>query len=213
MVVFSQVLANEVESQLQTLISNTLPASASVVRVDGVYSYHKAVHEGVHSLQEEDSLVFIADVNLRFGPGFFRRCRLNSEMGKRVYYPVAFQLYDLNFKAYSHNSLPPLSPEKGRWDPQYFNHLCIYKRDFVIVGGYGDRQHSLQLFKAITRSHLDTMQAPEPGLFRTWTTKRCRDLQQNNMKTCLDLKRARLFDQSERADYLGELKNIRNSIL
>ena len=213
-VVFSQELADEVESHLRTFTSKTFPTSVSIVKLVDVYDYPKAIQAGMDSLQKSISLVFTADVNLRFGPGFFRRCRLNTELGRQVFYPVEFQLYDLNFKAYSNGAVPPISAEVGKWDQQYFNHLCIYKRDFYAVGGYENRQHSLQLFQAISKSHLNVMQAPEPGLFRTWTTKKCRDLKkQGDMKTCLDMKRAGLFEQPERASYLGELKSVKNKML
>ncbi len=212
-VVFSETLAGKVKSYLRKFTSSNHPASVGVVTVEGSYSYIRGIHEGILSLHSKDSLVFIADVNLRFGPGFFRRCRLNSELGKRVYYPVAFKLYDINFNMYADGSIPPVSAEVGMWDHQYFSHLCIYKMDFEVVGGYKNREHSLHLFKAISRSHLDIMQAPEPGLFRIWTTKRCRSLKPDKMKACLSLKRAGLFEQSEKADYLGELKEMKSTIL
>ena len=213
LVVFPTVSADEMKAQVRYLNSKTHPVSASLVVADGKYDYHRGVQVGVKSLGESDGLLFLADVNLRFSPEFFRRCRYNSQIEKRVYYPVAFQLYDWSFKAFSSNSNPPLSADTGRWDPQYFSHLCIYKKDFVKVGGYKEGQTSHRLFKAITSSHLDVFQAPDPDLFRSWTSKRCKDLEESKKRTCLNLKRAGLFEQADRADYLKELKMLQGRIL
>jgi len=213
LVVFPTVSADEVKAQVRYLNSNSHPVSASVVMVDEEYDFHRGIQSGVKSLSENNGLLFLADVNLRFGSDFFRRCRYNSQLEKRVYYPVAFQLYDWSFKGYSVHSNPPLSADTGRWDAQHFSHLCIYKKDYVKIGGYEENQNSRGLFKAITTSYLDVFQAPDPDLFRTWTSKRCKDLEESKAKTCLNLKRAGLFEQAERADYLKDLKMLRSKIL
>lgn len=212
-VVFSDHQAVLVEKYLVQFTHDTVQASVSVITAKGTFNRLKAIEMGMESLQDENSLAFLADVSLRFGPGFFRRCRLNSELGKRAYFPSAFSLYEMNYKKYSDGRVPSILPWVGQWGTHQLWLVCIYKKDYQAIGGYKNRKYSVELFEAIAGGYLDVMQAPDPGLFRTWTNKSCKDLSTKRMKICLDLKRPGSFEQPEMANYLGEMQNTKDNIL
>lgn len=212
-VVFSDDQATLVEKVLQQFTADTFQASASLVTTTGTFDRLKAIELGMESIQDENGLAFLADVNLRFGPGFFRRCRLNTELGKRVYFPSAFWLYEMNYKNYSDGSVPSILPWVGQWGAHQLWLVCIYKKDYKAVGGYRNKTFSVDLFKAIIRANLDILQAPDPGLFRTWTKKNCRDLNFKRTKICLKLKRAGSFEQPEMVNALDELGMTRENVL
>lgn len=212
-IIFSADQAILVERVLRHFSANTSPVSASVVTAKGAFDHLKALGIGMESLRDENSLAFLADVNLRFDPGFFWRCRSNTELGKRVYFPSAFWLYKMSYSEYSSGRVPPILPWIGKWWTHHLWMMCIYKKDYTVAVDYQKRDFSVEIFEAIARGHVDIMQAPDPGLFRIWTNKNCKDLNWKRKTICLELKRARYFEQPEMADYLGELQNTKGNVL
>ena len=212
-IIFSDDQAILVERDLRRFTTNSFISPASVVTAKGTFDHFKALDIGMESLKDENSLTFLADVSLRFGPGFFRRCRSNTELWKSVYFPVAFWLYEMSYRNYSNGNAPPILPWVGKWGAHHFQQMCIYKKDYNTAGGYHRGNISDQLFKELAVRHLNIMQAPDPGLFRTWTNKNCKDLNLKRKTICLELKRAGYFEQPEVANYLGELQNIKGNVL
>ena len=212
-VVFSDNQATLVEKMMRNFTADSFPATISVVTASGIFDRLKALQIGMESLQDENSLAFLADVSLRFGPGFFRRCRSNTELGRRVYIPSAFWLYENNYRGYSDGRVPAILPWVGQWGGHHLWMMCIYKKDFSDVGGYLKRNYSVQLFEALSAGHVDIMQAPDPGLFKNWSDKKCNDLNLTKKNVCLALKRAGTFEQVTRIDYLEELLNSEENVV
>ena len=204
-VVFSKAVEEKVEEMLKKFTHQTFPLSVSIAVGSGTFSSSRAFDIGMATLDHGRSLAFLASVSLRFAPGFFRRCRSNSERGRRVYFPSAFWLHNSNDALHLDGSVPPIAGWTGGWGNYDLTTACIYKSDYDAVGGCRDKN----LFESVISRHYDVMQAPEPGLFKVWGRKPCWKLGSARRKICLDLKKASTeLEQAELADYLGEWKEI-----
>lgn len=216
-VVFQDEHAHSVEQALKAFTVDTFPMSVTVSMHHGAYSSLKALDVGVASLEGgSSSLAFLADVRIRFGPGFFRRCRSNAALGQRVYFPTPFRLYQTDFRNFSDGSVPPIQAWSGEWALYEMRMACIFKQDYEAVGGHYDKKYPADFFEAVRGSHLDIMQAPEPGLFRAWGEGQgCRSLTSAKRQSiCAELKRgAGQFERAELAEYLGELASRRKDLL
>ncbi len=216
LVVSSEESSKLAESALSKFTSNTFPISASIA-VDSHTPFHffRAYDVGMATLQDDHSLAFLTDIKTRFGPGFFRRCRSNPELGRRVYFPSPFRLYQSDFHNFSDGSTPTIAPWTGQWAFYDFKPVCVYKKDYEALGGYQNSKYSVDFFEKVLASSLDIMQAPEPGLFKVWGPKQCKSLASSRRRhNCREM-RAKLgkIQQVELADFLGELATRETSIL
>ena len=217
LVVSSRSLQEQAEKAMREFAGKgEVPLSVTIAANTASQSSHlKAFDAGMATLEDDRSLALLASTRLRFGPGFFRHCRANSELGKRVYFPVPFWLYRFdNYTEFLDGRAPPLTSWMGQWANYDFTVACIYKRDYEAVGGYHDAKYTVDLFNAVAASHYDVVQAPEPGLFKAWPPTKCSELaSEKRRRICADLKRRSSFEQAYLADYLVELSAIHENIL
>nr|XP_002129676.3 chondroitin sulfate synthase 1 [Ciona intestinalis] len=101
-----------------------------------------------------DSLLFFCDVDVVFDNEFTRKCRSNTDLGKRVFYPVLFSEFhprfngaDTSWKFTSddidaRNVVKPrenhyeLTENTGHWRSYGYGLLCVYQKDFTETGGF-----------------------------------------------------------------------------
>jgi hypothetical protein len=208
-VVFSEIVAEGVQDALKEFVDRTFPLSVSVAIGKGTFSSLRAFDIGMATLEGGSSLAFLASVDLRFAPGFFRRCRSNAELGRRVYFPSAFWLYRSDHADNLHGNIPRIAGWTGQWGSYDFSMACIYKGDYDASGGYRNKQYSIELLESVLSKNYDVMQAPEPGLFKAWGKKQCWKLgSSHKKKICSDLKKAAEVERIELADYLGGWSNV-----
>ena len=203
-VVFSSRDAKLVEMALQGFTKRHPHARPTVVTGSGEFSVARAVDAGMQVVRSKDDLVFVADVGVRIKPRFWQSCRTNAIPRKRVYFPVAFSVYDSDYSGTGADKTT-IRHWNGQWAFYSVRHVCIHKRDYDSIGGYGNSKHSDELFKRTITSHLEAMQAPDPHLFKLWGSKTCGELQPSTGDICRRFKHSALFDQTELAEYLSEL--------
>lgn len=215
-VVSTEQASRLAESALSNFTSNTFPVSASIVVTGHTpFNFLRAYDVGMATLQDDHSLAFLTDVKTRLAPGFFRRCRGNPELERRVYFPTPFRLYQSHFGNFSDGSVPAITPWSGQWAFYDFRAVCVYKKDYESLKGYQNCKYSVNFFEKVAGSTLDIMRAPEPGLFKPWGQKQCKSLASSRRRYACREMRARLgqLSQVELADYLGELGTKEASIL
>ena len=139
-VVFSYAAEEQIQTMVDDITRDTFPAQVSIVTAIGAFNRLRGIEVAIATLESDSSLVFLADVDVRFSSGFFRRCRSNAVLNHRVYFPVAFWLFDLHNRErpFDPHHPPRISPASGEWG--YYNYwlVCLYKADFDSVGGYKD---------------------------------------------------------------------------
>lgn len=217
-VVFKDSHASLAEKTLAGFTHDTFPVSATISlhHASGVAKFDalRGFDLGVASLKEDDMLAFLADVGVRFAPGFFRRCRGNAVLGQKVYLPVPFKLYQSDFREFSDGSVPPIAAWTGQWAHYQLRNLCVFKRDYDNVDGYRTKRYSAELVEALAANSLDVMQAPEPGLFKVWGGSGCRGLSSVKRRSiCADMRRGGQYDQTELADYLAEFAGKKDDFI
>ena len=71
----------------------------------------------------------------------------------------------------------------------------------------------MELFERVSSSgHLEVMQAPDPGLYHTWTTKKCKDIKSSSRRElCAGLQAAAgSVQNADLAEYIGEMLGMKD---
>ena len=186
-------------------------AELQLIAGTGTFSRGRALHNGVAHLAPNE-LIFICDVDMKITSPFLERCRSNTILGKRVYFPEFFKLYNMDY-VYWNTGRPKyfhLKRAHGHWAHYSFGMLCMYKADYSSVGGmdtniegWGDED--VQFFNKVIRSRLDILRAPDTSLSHRWHEKLCpKSLSPNQHKHCLSSQQENLADRKELARYIQE---------
>ena len=164
------------------------------------FSVASALNLGMSVITGKE-LVFLGDVNTRIQPGFFNVCRQNTILGERVYFPVAFATSEEG---------PELMKLRGRWASYSFQLACLYKADFILLGGATEAN----LFQRAIEKQLEVMQAPEPRLLVVPSEETCNSFSEPEKKAiCLQVRTFSTVDQVQAASYLYDFTRLKHSSL
>ena len=190
--------------------------SAKIVilpQTEGTFSRSNALDIGMALLNGSD-LAFFCDVDLKIHHAFTQRCRRNTIRSQRVYFPEVFKMYNLHF-VYRHRRMPRnpyvATRTHGHWGSYGFGMACIYKSDYVDVGGFNTRitgwgGEDVDFFMRVKRK-LSAMQAPDTALWHRWHPKVCSTkLSRDQYNSCLGSKFESLADKKELAGLIYEHK-------
>ena len=210
-VVFNSAAAERVESIIDDFTKDTFSADVSIIMAIGAYNRLRGIEVAMATLGSGNSLVFLADVDVRFSSGFFRRCRSNAVLNHRVYFPVAFRPFNTHSQhPFDSHHPPQIMPTSGEWGFHNFWLVCLYKADYDSVGGYKGSRYTVELFERLSSSrHLEVMHAPDPGLYHMWTSKKCKDIKSpSKREVCTGLQAAGSVQNADLAEYVGEMLGI-----
>jgi len=184
----------------------------------GKFSRGYGLQIGADSLQN-NSLLFMCDVDIVLTGSFLERCRIHSSLGHSVYYPIVFSLYKpANIAQLQHTTASPDKPiitrDTGFWRDFGYGMTCQYRADFLSVGGFRDEVirndsaagwglEDVRLYrKHLNSGRVTVVRATDPGIFHTWHEKSCpRSLPEDQYKACL---RSRVLSEASHAQ-LGML--------
>lgn len=208
---------NDIKFVKEVLVSHREKyPKASITVLEGVehFSRGKALHLGMTRLHDED-LAFFCDIDMIVEEGFVDRCRKNTIRGKRVYYPEFFKLYNLDYVYRKGKKSRPrhLTQKRahGHWAYYSYGMLCIYKSDYLSVGGMntnivGWGEEDVNFFERVLKKRLEVLKAPDVGLSHRWHEKHCPStLSEKQHRHCLSSRGENLADRIELANYIYEL--------
>ena len=108
----------------------------------------RALHAGILRWNGyPDVLIFLCDVDIKIEPDFFDRCRHYTDLGKSVYMPMVYSLYNPDIvlggnrttNVNSTKMLYDINQNTGSWRPYGYGMACFYKPDYVRAGGFNLR--------------------------------------------------------------------------
>ena len=200
-------------AQVNSLVARyTGHLNISVVRGEGEFTRGRALDQGLYHLAN-DQLAFLCDIDMIIDASFWDHCRLNAVRGSRVYYPVFFSLYNMDYVY--HNKAKPssfwLSREHGHWVWYSYGMVCIYKSDYIASGGFdttivGWGGEDTDFFKRVLKAKLEVIKAPDASLIHRWHPKDCSlSLTPQQYHDCLGSKAEALAGKKELAEYIFHL--------
>ncbi|XP_071455803.1 chondroitin sulfate N-acetylgalactosaminyltransferase 2 [Hetaerina americana] len=174
---------------------------------------------GGHQSQQENSvahldpLLFLTDVDAVFSARFLDRCRWHASPGRKVYYPIAFGLFNPRL-VYSlqGRAVPPeadrllVSRDTGSWRDSLFSLSCQHRSDFLRESEAedGGPAEDVALYRRHVKSpRVRVIRSTDPGLFLLWRRRPCPSAPPNatpaNIERVRACRRARALTEGSHA--------------
>ncbi|KAL9954162.1 hypothetical protein ACROYT_G041663 [Oculina patagonica] len=131
---------------------------------------------------DQTALLFLCDVDLIFNSEFIDRCRMNTALGKRVYFPMVFSQFDPEL-TYINKTNPythfTINKDAGFWRAYAYGIACIYHQDLDAVGGFdtsikGWGLEDVDLYERfVNHTEIEVFRAADPGLIHVYHHVNC----------------------------------------
>ncbi|KAL9953331.1 hypothetical protein ACROYT_G040732 [Oculina patagonica] len=130
----------------------------------------------------QTALLFLCDVDLIFNSEFIDRCRMNTALGKRVYFPIMFSQFDPEL-TYNSKTKPgthfTINKDAGIWRTYSYGPACIYHHDLDAVGGFdtsikGWGWEDVELYERfVNHKEIEVFRAADPDLIHVYHRVNC----------------------------------------
>ncbi|KFP42901.1 Chondroitin sulfate N-acetylgalactosaminyltransferase 1 [Chlamydotis macqueenii] len=199
-VYFGKEQMNEVKSILENTSKSANFKNFTFIQLNEEFSRGKGLDVGARFWKGNNVVLFFCDVDIYFTAEFLNSCRLNTQPGKKVFYPVLFSQYNPSIIYGRHDSIPSLEQQliikkdTGFWRDFGFGMTCQYRSDFINIGGFdldikGWGGEDVHLYRKYLHSNLIVIRTPVRGLFHLWHEKQCLDeLTPEQYKMCMQSK-------------------------
>ncbi|XP_026534172.1 chondroitin sulfate N-acetylgalactosaminyltransferase 2 [Pseudonaja textilis] len=199
-VYFGQEGLSEVKSILESVAREADFHNYTLVSLNEEFNRGQGLDVGARAWEKGEVLMFFCDVDIYFTAEFLNSCRLNTEPGKKVFYPVVFSLYNPAIVYANQDGPPPVEQQlvhkkdSGFWRDFGFGMMCQYRTDFLAIGGFdlevkGWGGEDVHLYRKYLHSNLMVVRTPVPGLFHLWHEKHCADeLTPEQYRMCIQSK-------------------------
>ncbi|KAM9306682.1 chondroitin sulfate N-acetylgalactosaminyltransferase 1 [Pholidichthys leucotaenia] len=199
-VYFGKEQMSEVRSTLENTSREANFKNFTLLQLDEEFSRGRGLDIGARAWKGGNVLLFFCDVDIYFTADFLNTCRLNTQPGKKVFYPVLFSQYNPSLIYGSPERIPPveqqlvIKKDTGFWRDFGFGMTCQYRSDFINIGGFdinikGWGGEDVHLYRKYLHSNLLVVRAPSRGLFHLWHEKHCADeLPPDQYRMCMQSK-------------------------
>lgn len=199
-VYFGNDQINEVRSILENASREVSFKNYTLLQLHEEFSRGRGLDFGARAWKGGNVLLFFCDVDIYFTADFLNTCRLNTQPGKKVFYPVLFSQYNPALIYGSSQHIPPveqqlvIKKDTGFWRDFGFGMTCQYRSDFINIGGFdidikGWGGEDVHLYRKYLHSNLLVVRAPSRGLFHLWHEKHCADeLPPDQYRMCMQSK-------------------------
>lgn len=199
-VYFGSEQMSEVRSTLENTSREVNFKNFTLLQLDEEFSRGRGLDVGARAWKGGNVLLFFCDVDIYFTADFLNTCRLNTQSGKKVFYPVLFSQYNPTLIYGSPEHVPPveqqlvIKKDTGFWRDFGFGMTCQYRSDFINIGGFdidikGWGGEDVHLYRKYLHSNLLVVRAPSRGLFHLWHEKHCADeLPPDQYRMCMQSK-------------------------
>ncbi|XP_029372242.1 chondroitin sulfate N-acetylgalactosaminyltransferase 1 [Echeneis naucrates] len=199
-VYFGKEQMTEVRSTLENTSRELNFKNYTLLQLDEEFSRGRGLDIGARAWKGGNVLLFFCDVDIYFTADFLNSCRLNTQPGQKVFYPVLFSQYNPALIYGSHEHIPPveqqlvIKKDTGFWRDFGFGMTCQYRSDFINIGGFdidikGWGGEDVHLYRKYLHSNLLVVRAPSRGLFHLWHEKHCADeLTPDQYRMCMQSK-------------------------
>ncbi|XP_077999395.1 chondroitin sulfate N-acetylgalactosaminyltransferase 1-like [Glandiceps talaboti] len=174
----------EIQSSLHTVATRNNFKQFRLLNLNGEFSRGRGLEEGAKSWQGENTILFFCDVDIAFTLDSLERCRLHSQAGKKVYYPIVFSLFNPAI-VYEDSPVLPMEDDQlrihkdtGFWRDFGYGMTCQYRSDFINIKGFdvdikGWGMEDLHLYVKYVHSNLAVIRVPDRGIFHLYHPKHC----------------------------------------
>jgi chondroitin sulfate N-acetylgalactosaminyltransferase 1/2 len=163
------------------------------------FSREKGINYAVNHWKKGNDIMAFFDVDVVFKADFIERCRMNTDSGKRVYFPIVFSLYNPKM-VYEHRKVPPVyqqldtKADRGFWRIRGYGIACQYRDDYLEVRRMrwiGDNwgREGVELYRGYECLGLDTKRSFDRGVFHLYQERKCDDrIGDEEYRDCLETK-------------------------
>ncbi|KAF6729116.1 Chondroitin sulfate N-acetylgalactosaminyltransferase 1 [Oryzias melastigma] len=199
-VYFGKEQMSEVRSTLENTSREVNFKNYTLLQLDEEFSRGRGLDVGARAWKAGNVLLFFCDVDIYFNADFLNTCRINTQPGKKVFYPVLFSQYNPSLIYGGPEHIPPveqqlvIKKDTGFWRDFGFGMTCQYRSDFINIGGFdidikGWGGEDVHLYRKYLHSNLLVVRAPSRGLFHLWHEKHCADeLPPDQYRMCMQSK-------------------------
>ncbi|XP_047661000.1 chondroitin sulfate N-acetylgalactosaminyltransferase 1 isoform X2 [Tachysurus fulvidraco] len=199
-VYFGQDQMNEVKVILENTSRELNFRNFTMIHLNEEFSRGRGLDVGARAWKGGNVLLFFCDVDIVFTADFLNSCRLNTQPGKKVFYPILFSQYNPAVIYGGSDHIPPveqqlvIKKDTGFWRDFGFGMTCQYRSDFINIGGFdvdikGWGGEDVHLYRKYLHSNLLVIRAPSRSLFHLWHEKHCADeLLPEQYKMCMQSK-------------------------
>lgn len=220
----SQVSSPDQHKAILKEYQNKYPLAGLIwIDVEGNFSRGIALSLAADQF-DETALLFLCDVDLVFSKAFVDRCRMNTVLGKRVYYPIMFSQFEPEL-SHTNNTIRgsyyTINKDAGIWRTYSYGPACLHHRDLHAVGGFdtsikGWGWEDVDLYeKFVNHTEIDVFRAADPHLIHIYHPVKCdRNLPDRQMTLCKGSKASGLANQKSLVRAMIEIsKNTKRSQL